>query len=126
MRETVKTPNAPAAIGPYSQAVKANGFVYASGQIAIDPATNNLIEGGIREQTERVLKNLSGLLQASGSSLGRVVKTTVFLTDMADYPAMNEEYAKFFDSDPPARAALAVVGLPKNVLVEIDAVAVTD
>ena len=109
MREIIKTPNAPAAIGPYSQAVKANGFVYASGQIAIDPATNELIEGGIREQTERVLKNLSGLLQASGSSLGGIVKTTVFLTDMANYSAMNKEYAKFFDVDPPARAALAVV-----------------
>lgn len=126
MREIVKTPNAPAAIGPYSQAVKANGFVYASGQIAIDPATNEVIEGGIREQTGRVLKNLRGLLEASGSSLDRVVKTTVFLTDMADYPAMNEEYAKFFAADPPARAALAVAGLPKNVLVEIDAVALAD
>lgn len=126
MRVIVKTPNAPAAIGPYSQAVKANGFVYASGQIAIDPATNEVIEGGIREQTGRVLKNLRGLLEASGSSLDRVVKTTVFLTDMADYPAMNEEYAKFFAADPPARAALAVAGLPKNVLVEIDAVALAD
>ncbi len=126
MREIVKTPNAPAAIGPYSQAVKANGFVYASGQIAIDPATNEVMAGGIREQTGRVLKNLRELLEASGRSLDRVVKTTVFLTDMADYPAMNEEYAKFFAANPPARAALAVAGLPKNVLVEIDAVALTD
>lgn len=126
MRETIKTGNAPAAIGPYSQAVKAGGTVYLSGQIALDPATGELTGGGITEQTERVLRNLRGVLEAAGSSLEQVVKTTVFLADMADYPAMNEAYGKFFASEPPARSAVQAAGLPKNVRVEIDAIALAD
>jgi len=126
VKEIVKTDRAPAAIGPYSQAVKAKGFVYASGQIGLDPATGEIVEGGIREQTERVLNNLKGVLEAAGSSLDRMVKTTVFLADMGDYAAMNEVYGKFFQTDPPARAAVQAAGLPKNVRVEIDAIALAD
>lgn len=126
MKEIVKTDRAPAAIGPYSQAVKAGGFVYASGQIGLDPATGEIVEGGVREQTERVLNNLKGVLEAAGSSLDRMVKTTVFLADMGDYAAMNEVYGKFFQTDPPARAAVQAAGLPKNVRVEIDAIALAD
>ena len=126
LKEIVKTENAPAAIGPYSQAVKANGLVFVSGQIALDPATGELIEGGIGPQTERVMKNLEGALAAADSSLAKVVKATVYLVDMNDYAAMNEVYGKFFTSDPPARAAVAVAGLPKNVKVEIDVIALAD
>jgi 2-iminobutanoate/2-iminopropanoate deaminase len=123
VRTPVKTDKAPSAIGPYSQAIKAGGFVFASGQIAIDPQTGEFISGSVAEQTEQVMKNLSALLQASGSSLAHVVKTTVFLADMKDFPVMNEVYAKFFTSEPPARATVAAAGLPRDARVEIEAVA---
>jgi 2-iminobutanoate/2-iminopropanoate deaminase len=123
MREIVSTSKAPQAIGPYSQAVKANGFVYTSGQIAIDPATNQPVQGDIAGQTERVLKNLAEILAAAGSSLEQVVKTTVFLKNMAEFAAMNEVYARFFRQAPPARSTVEVARLPKDVLVQIDAVA---
>ena len=122
-REVVSTPNAPKAIGPYSQAIKANGFVFISGQVAIDPATNNLITGGIEAQTERVLMNLSAILQAAGTGLEKVVKTTVYLKNMSEFAAMNEVYGKFWKSAPPARATVEVARLPKDVLVEIDVIA---
>lgn len=123
MREQVQTKNAPAAIGPYSQAIKANGFVYVSGQIAIDPETGQFVAGDIAEQTDRVLRNLSAVLEASGSSLSQVVKTTVFLADMKEFVPMNEVYATFFPSAPPARATVAAAGLPRDARVEIEAVA---
>lgn len=123
MRTPVKTDKAPAAIGPYSQAIKAGGFVFASGQIPVDPRTGEFVSGGVAEQTEQVMKNLSALLEASGSSLAHVVKTTVFLADMKDFPVMNEVYAKFFTSEPPARATIAAAGLPRDARVEIEAVA---
>lgn len=123
MKAKVQTDKAPAAIGPYSQAIRANGFVYASGQIPIDPQTGEFVSGGIREQTEQVLKNLSEVLKAAGTSLDRVVKTTVFLADMQEFAMMNEVYAKFFTGDAPARATVAAAGLPRNARVEIEAVA---
>ena len=123
MRTPVKTDRAPGAIGPYSQAIKAGGFVFASGQIPIDPQTGEFVPGGIGEQTEQVLKNLSALLEASGSSLAQVVKTTVFLADMKEFAAMNEVYGRFFTSEPPARATVAAAGLPKDARVEIEAIA---
>ena len=122
-RERIQTDNAPAAIGPYSQAIKAGGFVFASGQIPIDPQTGQFVPGGIAEQTEQVLKNLSAVLEAAGSSLGLVVKTTVFLADMKEFSGMNEVYATFFSSPPPARATVAAAGLPRDARVEIEAVA---
>jgi 2-iminobutanoate/2-iminopropanoate deaminase len=122
-REVVSTPNAPKAIGPYSQAIKANGFVFISGQVPIDPATGNLIEGGIEAQTERVLQNLSAVLQAAGSSWEKVVKTTVFLKNMSEFAQMNEVYGKVFKNAPPARATVEVARLPKDVSVEIDVIA---
>jgi len=124
MKVRVQTENAPAAIGPYSQAIKANGFVFVSGQIPIDPRTGQFVDGGIGEQTEQVLKNLSAVLEAIGSSLDQVVKTTVFLADMQDYPSMNEVYGAFFRENPPARATVAAAGLPRDARVEIEAVAV--
>ncbi len=123
MRSKVQTEHAPAAIGPYSQAIKAGGFVFVSGQIPIDPQTGQFVSGGVAEQTERVLKNLSAVLEAAGSSLGQVVKTTVFLVDMKDFGAMNEVYARFFSAEPPARATVAAAGLPRDARVEIEAVA---
>jgi 2-iminobutanoate/2-iminopropanoate deaminase len=126
VRQTVHTDNAPAAIGPYSQAVKANGMVFLSGQIPLDPATGQLIEGNISQQTERVMKNLEAVLAASGSSLEKVVKTTVYLADMGDYAAMNEVYGKFFVKEPPARAAVQAGGLPKDARLEIDLIALLD
>ena len=123
-RRIVKTEGAPGAIGPYSQAVVAGGFVYASGQIPIDPATGQFVEGGVREQTEQVLRNLSKVLEAAGSSLSRVVKTTVFLADMNDFAAMNEVYGRFVVDPPPARATVQVARLPRDVRVEIDVIAV--
>lgn len=123
-REPVKTTNAPAALGPYSQAIKVGEFVYASGQVAIDPATGEFIGGGIAEQTDRVLKNLSAVLEAAGSSLDQVVKTLVFLADMNDFAAMNEVYGKFFPGAPPARSTVQAARLPKDARVEIEAVAV--
>jgi len=119
----VQTESAPAAIGPYSQAICANGFVYVSGQIPIDPQTGEFVAGGVREQTEQVLKNLSAILKAAGSGLEQVVKTTVFLADMKEFAAMNEIYSKFFASEPPARATVAAAGLPRDARVEIEAVA---
>ncbi len=123
MREVIATRNAPQAIGPYSQAIKANGFVFISGQICIDPATGQLIGGDVAAQTERVLENLSAVLAAAGSGLDRVVRTTVFLKSMGDFASMNEVYARFFPRTPPARSTVEVSRLPKDVLVEIDVVA---
>ena len=123
MRERIQTDNAPAAIGPYSQAIKARGFVFVSGQIPIDPQTGQFVAGGIAEQTEQVLKNLGAVLEAAGSSLDQVVKTTVFLADMNEFSGMNEVYAKFFSGPPPARATVAAAGLPRGARVEIEAVA---
>lgn len=123
MRQQVQTDNAPAAIGPYSQAIKAGGFVFVSGQIPIDPKTGQFVSGGIAEQTEQVLKNVSAVLEASGSSLDQVVKTTVFLADMKEFSGMNEVYAKFFSGPPPARATVAAAGLPRDARVEIEVVA---
>ena len=122
-REPVKTSSAPAALGPYSQAIKVGEFVYTSGQVAIDPATGEFIGGGIAEQTERVLQNVSAVLEAAGSSLDQVVKTLVFLADMNDFAAMNEVYGKFFTGAPPARSTVQAARLPKDALVEIEAVA---
>ncbi len=122
-RRIVKTEGAPQAIGPYSQAVVAGGFVYASGQIPIDPATGQFVEGGVREQTAQVLRNLSEVLEAAGSDLARVVKTTVFLADMNDFAAMNEVYATFFAEGPPARSTVQAARLPRDARVEIDVVA---
>jgi len=123
VRIPVKTDRAPRAIGPYSQAIKAGGFVFASGQIPIDPQTGQFVAGGVAEQTEQVLKNLSAVLEAAGSGLSHVVKTTVFLADMKEFTAMNEVYGRFFDGEPPARATVAAAGLPKDARVEIEAVA---
>jgi 2-iminobutanoate/2-iminopropanoate deaminase len=123
MKDRVQTDNAPNAIGPYSQAIRANGFVFASGQIPLDPATMQIVEGGIREQTERVMNNLSAVLQAAGSSMDRVVKTTVFLADLSDFVDMNEIYGRFFGDAPPARSTVQVSRLPRDVRVEIDVVA---
>ena len=123
MREIIQTDRAPHAIGPYSQAVRAGNLVFASGQIPTDPATGEFVSGGIAEQTEQVLRNLSAVLEAAGTGLDRVVKTTVFLAEMVDFAAMNEVYARFFTSEPPARATVAAAGLPRNARVEIDAIA---
>jgi 2-iminobutanoate/2-iminopropanoate deaminase len=123
MRQVVATENAPKAIGPYSQAIKANGFIFVSGQIAIDPATQQLIDGDVAAQTERVLQNLSAILSAAGSSLAQVVKTSVFLKSMSDFAAMNEVYARHFGDTPPARSTVAAAGLPRDVQVEIDVIA---
>ena len=117
----ISTKNAPGAIGPYSQAIVTGGMVYTSGQIAIDPATGNMVEGGIVEQTEQVCKNVKALLEAAGTSIDKVVKTTCFLADMADFAAFNEVYAKYFTGKP-ARSCVAVKTLPKGALAEIDTV----
>jgi 2-iminobutanoate/2-iminopropanoate deaminase len=126
VKDRIQTGHAPQAIGPYSQAVKANGFIFASGQIALDPATMQIVDGGIREQTERVLRNLSAVLEAAGSGLDRVVKTTVFLADMNEFAAMNEVYGSFFGGVPPARSTVEVKRLPRDVRVEIDVIALAD
>ena len=123
MRERIQTENAPAAIGPYSQAIKAGEFVFVSGQIPIVPKTGEFVAGGIAEQTKQVLTNLAAVLEAAGSGLDRVVKTTVFLADMKEFPGMNEVYATFFSAPPPARATVAAAGLPRAARVEIEAVA---
>jgi len=122
--DPIATDNAPKAIGPYSQATVANGMVYTAGQIAFDPITMEIVTGGIREQTERVLANLQAVLKAAGSDLSKVVKTTVFLVDMADFTVMNEVYATAFGSHKPARSTVAVAALPRGVRVEIDVVAI--
>jgi 2-iminobutanoate/2-iminopropanoate deaminase len=124
VRERIQTDTAPQAIGPYSQAIRAGDFVFVSGQIAIDPATGQFVPGSVAEQTERVLKNLAAVLSAAGSSLDKVVKTTVFLADMKEFNEMNEVYATFFSEAPPARATVAAAGLPRDARVEIEAVAV--
>ena len=123
MREVVATKDAPQAIGPYSQAIKAGGFIFVSGQIAIDPPTGNLVPGDVAAQTERVLKNLDAILNAAGSRLQVVVRSTVFLKNMDDFAAMNEVYSRFWKSAPPARATVEVARLPKDALVEIDVIA---
>ncbi len=123
MREIISTKDAPQAIGPYSQAIKANGFVFTSGQIAIDPATQQIITGDVAAQTDRVLRNLSEILEAAGSGLGKVVRATVFLKNMSDFAAMNAVYGKYFSTVPPARSTVEVACLPKDMLVEIDVIA---
>ena len=122
-RKTITTDAAPKAIGPYSQAVDLGDFVFLSGQIPLDPVTQEPVEGGIEAQTERVLKNLEGVLTAAGLGLGDVVRTTVYLTDLGEFQQMNGVYARFFTKDPPARAAVQVSALPKGARVEIDAIA---
>jgi 2-iminobutanoate/2-iminopropanoate deaminase len=123
MREVISTKDAPQAIGPYSQAVKANGFVFVSGQVAIDPATQQVIDGDVAAQTDRVLRNVSEILEAAGSGLGKVVRSGVFLKNMEDFAAMNGVYGKYFSTAPPARTTVEVARLPKDVLVEIDVIA---
>ena len=123
MNKIVSTDRAPAAIGPYSQAVVSGGFVFTSGQIPIDPATGKVVEGGIAEQAEQLLKNLTAVLEAAGSAPEKVVKTTCFLADMGDFAAFNEVYAKYFPENAPARSCVAVRTLPKNVLAEAECVA---
>jgi 2-iminobutanoate/2-iminopropanoate deaminase len=123
MIETVTTDRGPKAIGPYSQAVRANGFVFLSGQIPLDPKTQQVVEGNASVQTERVLENLKGVVEAAGSSMQRVVKVTVFLADMNDFAAVNEVYSRYFVTHPPARSTVEVSKLPRNVRVEIDLIA---
>ena len=122
-RTVIATELAPKAIGPYSQAIRANGFVYVAGQTPIDPATGKLIDGDISAQTRRVLQNISAILEAAGTALAKAVKTTVFLTDMSNFAAMNAVYAEFFPEHPPARSTFAVAGLPLGASVEIECIA---
>jgi 2-iminobutanoate/2-iminopropanoate deaminase len=123
MKDIVLTDRGPKPIGPYSQAVKSNGFVFISGQVALDPKTNEFVGADVRQQTERVLENLKAILEASGVSFNHVVKTTVFLKDMNDFSAMNEVYARYFTAAPPARSTVQAARLPKDALVEIDLIA---
>jgi len=123
MREVISTKDGPQAIGPYSQAIKANGLVFVSGQVAIDPANQQVVSGDVAMQTDRALKNLSAILTAAGSELEKVVRSTVFLKNMNDFTAMNAVYGKYFKSAPPARSTVEVARLPKDVLVEIDVIA---
>lgn len=123
MKEIVLTARGPKPIGPYSQAIKSNGLLFVSGQIALDPQTGEFAGVDVRQQTERVLENLKAILEAAGTSLSHVVKTTVFLKDMNDFPAMNETYARYFTSAPPARSTVQAAKLPKDALVEIDVIA---
>jgi 2-iminobutanoate/2-iminopropanoate deaminase len=123
MRDVVAAKDAPQAIGPYSQAIKANGLVFVSGQVAFDPATSQIVEGDVAVQTERVLKNISAILRAAGSGMEKVVRAGVFLKNMNDFGAMNEVYGRFWKQAPPARTTVEVPRLPKDVLVEIDAIA---
>jgi 2-iminobutanoate/2-iminopropanoate deaminase len=123
MRQVIVTSDGPKAIGPYSQAIKANGLVFLSGQIPLDPATQQLVAGDVAAQTERVMRNITGILAAAGSSPAQVVKTTVFLKSMNDFAAMNEVYARHFTAEPPARSTVEVARLPKDVLVEIEVIA---
>lgn len=120
MKEIISTGKGPKAIGPYSQAVKANGFIFTAGQVAFDPATGKIVEGDVARQTERVLENLKAIVEAAGSSLDRSVKATVFLKDMNDFAAMNEVYARYFPKDPPGRSTVEVARLPRDVRVEIE------
>ena len=123
MRDVVLTDRGPKPIGPYSQAIRANGFLFVSGQVALDPKTGEMTSTDIRQQTERVLENVKGILEASGSNLHHVVKTTVFLKDINDFATMNEVYARYFTAAPPARSTVQVARLPKDALVEIDVIA---
>jgi 2-iminobutanoate/2-iminopropanoate deaminase len=124
VKKIVSTPAAPAAIGPYSQAVVYNGLVYCSGQIPLDPATGRLVDGSVAEQTVRVLDNLKAVLEAAGSGLDKVLKTTVFMKDLGEFAAMNEVYARYFGENPPARATVEAARLPRDVRVEIECVAI--
>ena len=121
--KTIHTNDAPAAIGPYSQAIEVNGFIFASGQIPINPSTGNFVEGGIKEQTKQAITNAKNILKEAGTDLAHVVKTTVYLANMADFAAMNEVYATFFQQPFPARSAVAVKDLPKGALVEVEVLA---
>jgi 2-iminobutanoate/2-iminopropanoate deaminase len=123
MIETVVTDRGPKAIGPYSQAIRANGFLFVSGQIPLDPKTQQIVDGETSVQAERVLENLKGILESAGSSMERVVKTTIFLADMNDFSAVNEVYSRYFGANPPARSTVEVSKLPRNVRIEIDAIA---
>ena len=123
MKDIVLTDRGPKPIGPYSQAIKSNGFVFISGQVALDPKTNEFVGADVRQQTERVLENLKAILEASGVSFNHVVKATVFLKDMNDFSAMNEVYARYFTAAPPARSTVQAARLPKDALVEIDLIA---
>ncbi|MCS6883839.1 MAG: RidA family protein [Acidobacteriota bacterium] len=125
MKEVILTHSAPRAIGPYSQAVRAGGFIFLSGQIPLDPSTGSLVEGGIDVQAERVLLNIKAILESAGSSLEKVVKTTIYLTDMSDFSEVNMVYERFFPKEPPARSTVAVAGLPKNAKLEIEVIAVS-
>ncbi len=125
MRKVIHTDGAPAALGPYSQAIQAGGLVWASGQIPLDPSTGELVSGSIEEETRQALANLRSVLEAAGSGMGRVLRATVYLVDMADFPAVNGVYAGFFEDQPPARVCVEVSGLPKGARVEIDAVAIS-
>ena len=126
MKKIIATDQAPQAIGPYSQAIVYNGIAFLSGQIPFDPATGQVVEGGIEEQTERVLKNIEGLLTACGSSMDKVLKTTVFLKDMGEFAKMNEVYARYFNVNPPARSTVEAARLPRDVKVEIETIAAVD
>lgn len=126
MRDVISTPDAPKAIGPYSQGIRASGFVFVSGQVAIDPATQQVVTGDVAAQTARVIQNISEILEAAASGLGKVVRTTVFLKNMGDFTAMNEVYGKYFSVSPPARSTVEVSRLPKDVLVEIDVIALAE
>ena len=125
-RRVIATPNAPAALGPYSQAIRTGELIFCAGQAGLDPASGKLVEGGVQEQTRRVLQNLSAALEAAGSSLSRVVKTTVFMVNLDEFKAMNEVYAEFFPSAPPARSTVQVSRLPAGALVEIEAIAIAN
>lgn len=122
-KKVIQTSTAPQAIGPYSQAVKSNGFVFVSGQLPIDPATGELISGAIEEETKRVMENIKAILTAAGVGMGNIVKTTIFLTDLGNFAKVNEVYGSYFPSEPPARATIQVAALPKGVRVEIEAIA---
>ncbi len=123
MKEVISTSRGPKAIGPYSQAIKAGGFIFVSGQVALDPATGKIVEGDVSAQTERTLENLKAIVEAAGSSLDRALKATVFLKDLRDFAAMNEVYKRYFPSNPPARATVEVARLPLDLRVEIDLIA---
>jgi 2-iminobutanoate/2-iminopropanoate deaminase len=125
-KNVVHTDKAPAAIGPYSQGIIANGLLFTAGQIALDPVTGQVVSGGVTEQTERVLQNLAAIFDSAGTSWKNVVKTTVFLHDMRDFPTVNEVYARMVGDSRPARSTVAVAGLPRDVLVEIEAIAIVD
>ncbi len=120
MKKIIKTDLSPAPVGPYSQAVQAGSFLFCSGQIAIDPKTNQVVLGSVQEQTELIMKNIEGVLKATNAHWSQIVKTTIFLTDMKDFPLVNEIYGKYFPENPPARSTIAVAGLPKGVNVEIE------